>query len=256
MRTTPAITSWLVRLKLNPRASLHLFCFPYGGGGASIFRSWPDSLPTSIEVCPVQLPGRESRLREEPFAQVSSLVRAIAKALLLYLDRPFAFFGHSMGALIGFELSRQLRREHGLKLVHLFVSGCRAPQLPDPDPPTYDLPEPKFLEELRRLNGTPKEVLKHPELMQLMLPLLRADFEAVQTYAYSPAPPLDCPITVFGGLQDNEVKREYLEGWREQTTGSFSLQMLPGDHFFLHTAQPLLLHIITQELHQHVRRTT
>jgi len=141
-----------------------------------------------------------------------------------------------------------LRREHGPGPVHLFVSGRRAPQVPDPDPPTYNLPEPEFLEELRRLNGTPKAVFEHPELMQLMIPILRADFELVQTYMYLPEPPLDCPISAFGGLQDEDVTREHLEAWRDQTTASFSLQMFPGDHFFLHTAQAFLLQTIACKL--------
>jgi medium-chain acyl-[acyl-carrier-protein] hydrolase len=153
-----------------------------------------------------------------------------------------------MGAIISFELARHLRREHGCDPLHLFVSGRQAPQIPDMQPRIYDLPEAEFLVELRRLNGTPAEILEHPELIQLVLPLLRSDFELVQTYTYSDDYPLNCPITVFGGLQDKEVSREQLEAWRKQTTGSLSLQTLPGDHFFLHTAQPLLLRMLALQL--------
>jgi medium-chain acyl-[acyl-carrier-protein] hydrolase len=119
------------------------------------------------------------------------------------------------------------------------------------DPPSYQLPEPVFIEELRRLNGTPQEVLEHPEMMQLLLPVLRADFELIQTYTYEPGPPLTCPISAFGGLQDVDADRDLLEPWREQTTADFSLQMLPGDHFFPHTARPILLQSISRKLHQH-----
>ena len=153
-----------------------------------------------------------------------------------------------MGALIGFELARLLRREHGLMPAHLFVSGRRAPQLPRDSRITYNLPEPEFLEEVRRLDGTPKEVLEHPELMEIVSPLLRADFEVVETYSYVPEPPLDCPITVFGGLRDHDVGRDVLEPWREQTASHFTLRMLPGGHFFLHSDQSLLLSLLSEEL--------
>lgn len=188
MMTSALITSsWLTCSSPNHQAILRLLCFPYAGGGANIFRTWQDNLPTTVEVCPVQLPGRERRLLEPPFTDLRFLVEAAARALLLYLDRPFAFFGHSMGATISFELARHLRQEKNVKPVHLFVSGRRAPQLPERHASTYDLPGAEFLEELRRLKGTPKEVLEHPELMELMLPLLRADFELIQTYQYSAA---------------------------------------------------------------------
>jgi medium-chain acyl-[acyl-carrier-protein] hydrolase len=178
------------------------------------------------------------------------MVHAISQAILPYLDQPFAFFGHSMGAMIGFELARLLRREYGLAPVHLFVSGRRAPQLGRVSPITYNLPEPELIEEVRLLDGTPKEVLENPELMEMMIPLLRADFEVVETYTYVPEAPLDCPITVFGGLQDSETGREMLEPWREQTSLNFTLSMLPGGHFFLHSDQRILLNALSRELNR------
>jgi medium-chain acyl-[acyl-carrier-protein] hydrolase len=250
MTRVPAPTPWLVWHRPNPEARLRLFCFPYAGGGALIFRTWPDGLPQTVEVCAVQPPGRETRLKEPPFTQLPPLVQALAPVLRPYLDKPFAFFGHSMGAIISFELARHLRREPGPQPLQLFVSGRRAPQVPDTDDLTYNLPEPEFMEELRRLNGTPQAVLEHPELMKLMIPTLRADFELIQTYAYTPEPPLDCPLSVYGGLQDEDVSREHLEGWREQTTAAFVSRMFPGDHFYLHTSQQLLLRTLSQELHQ------
>jgi medium-chain acyl-[acyl-carrier-protein] hydrolase len=225
-----------------------MFCFPYAGGAAPIFRLWPDWLPPTVEVCPVQLPGRGVRITEQPCTSVEVIVRELIPALLPYLDLPFVFFGHSMGALLGFVVTRRLRREYGLGPEHLFVSGRRAPQLQSPGPPTYSLPEPLFREELRRLNGTPREALEHPELMDLMLPILRADFTVTQTYIYTNEPPLDCSITVLGGLQDRDVARESLEAWREQTAAAFTLRMLPGDHFFLNTARSLLLATLARDL--------
>jgi medium-chain acyl-[acyl-carrier-protein] hydrolase len=200
----------------------------------------------------VQLPGREARLLETPFNSLPPLVERLSQALLPYLDRPFALFGHSMGSVIAFELARFLRREHSLEPAYLFVSGRFAPQIPEPEPHSYDLAEPEFIEELRRLNGTPKEVLAHPELMQLITPMLRADFRLIQTYSYASGEPLSCAITAFGGLEDADVTREHLEGWREQTRGPFTLRMLPGDHFFLHTAQEQILRTISRQLRHEV----
>lgn len=254
--TQPSFNSWVTCFKPNPQAKLRLFCFAYAGSSASIFRLWSDSLPTTIEVCPIELPGRGSRLRLAPFTRLDTLVSAIAQALLPYLDKPFAFFGHSMGGLISFELARLLRTEHGLVPFHLFISGRRAPQIPALSPPIHALPEPAFLEELRLLDGTPKAVLENAELMQLLLPTLRADFAVIETYVYAAEPALDCPITAFGGLQDSSVSCDDLEAWREQTSASFSRQMFPGNHFFLHSAQPLLLMNLSQELHQLATRAS
>jgi medium-chain acyl-[acyl-carrier-protein] hydrolase len=154
-----------------------------------------------------------------------------------------------MGAMVSFELARELRRSHGLEPLHIFASGCHAPQIPDSNI-IHDLPEPELIRELHRLNGTPKEVLENRELLSIILPILRADCMITETYVYENEPPLDCPITVFGGLRDPLIKREELEAWREQTNASFSLRMLDGDHFFLHTLQPLLLSILSRELHE------
>jgi surfactin synthase thioesterase subunit len=148
--------------------------------------------------------------------------------------------------LVSFELARRVRRQYGAHPVHLFVSAGRAPQVPHRGPPIHTLPEKEFLAELRRLNGTPSELLDHQELMEIMLPLLRADFAVYETYVYSSEPPLNCPISAFGGLQDDRVNDGELEAWRAQTSGSFSLQMFPGDHFFLN--QPLLLRVLSEEL--------
>jgi medium-chain acyl-[acyl-carrier-protein] hydrolase len=240
-------TPWITCFKPRPEAKVRLFCFPYAGGGSAIFRSWVDRVPQSIEICPVQLPGRESRLAEVPFDRLPALVPVVAEAIVPYLDKPFGFFGHSMGALISFELSRRLRRDHDLQPAHLFVSGRWPPHKPRLEERTSDLPEEEFIQELRSLNGTPKEVLEHPALMALMLPMLRADFAVCETYSYTDDTPLSCPITVFGGLQD-EPDRDSLEPWRDQTTAAFSLRMLPGDHFFVHTAQSQLIRVISREL--------
>ena len=248
MITAPALEPWITCRKPSPKARLRVFCFPYAGGGVSIFRAWSDGLPADVEVCPVQLPGRGTRLMEPPFTRLSPLIQALAQALFPLLDKPFVFFGHSLGALVSFELARQLRREYAIKPVRLFISADRAPQIANRDPAIHTLPEEEFLVELCHLNGTPGEVLEDDELRAIMLPLLRADFAVYETYEYSTEPPLDCPISAFGGLQDRRVSRGDLEAWRDQTSVAFSLRMFPGDHFFLNTTRPSLLEALSQEL--------
>lgn len=251
-----AASPWTAGAKPNPRARVRLFCFPYAGGGAAIYRTWPSGLPAGVEVVPVQLPGRGRRLNEPAYTSTDEMIPVLADALLPYCDMPFVFFGHSMGATISFELARHLRREHELRPRQLLVSGRRAPHAPNPNPHTYNLPEPEFIRTLRELNGTPKEVTEHPELMELMLPLLRADFALSETYTYRPSEPLACPVSVYGGMQDEDVTREQLEAWREVTTGAFSLRFFPGDHFFLTSAEPLLLSAVARELEQIVASVT
>jgi medium-chain acyl-[acyl-carrier-protein] hydrolase len=243
-----AFAPWIAFRTPNPKARLRLFCFPYAGTGAAIFRTWSNGLPEDVEVCPVQYPGRGTRPMATPFTEISPLVRALADGLGPLLDRPFAFFGHSLGALVAFELARQLRRQSGPQPVRLFVSGARAPQSPVRDRPIHALPEPEFLAELRRLNGTPGKVLEDAELMAIMLPVLRADFAVYESYVYVTEPPLGCAMTGFGGLQDRRLSSGDIEGWREQTSVSFALRMFPGDHFFMNATQPRILQALSQDL--------
>jgi medium-chain acyl-[acyl-carrier-protein] hydrolase len=203
-----------------------------------------------IEVCPVRFPGRETRRLEPPFTSLPPLVQALAQALAPHLDKPFTFYGHGMGALVSFELARQLRRQHGPKPTHLFVSGRSAPQIPHSHPPIHALPEPEFLDKLRSAHAAPKEALEQTEVMQLLLPILRADLAVCETYVYTSELPLDCPISVFGDLQDRAGRRDHLEAWRNQTKAVFAIQMIPGDHFALPTAQAFFLRALSVELRQ------
>jgi medium-chain acyl-[acyl-carrier-protein] hydrolase len=219
---------------------------PYAGGNTTIFRSWPKSLP-SVDFYALGLPGREARFTEPPFTAIDPLVASAVKAMRPLAERPFALFGHSMGGLIAFEIARQLRRRNAEAPVHLFVSGFRAPHLPDPRPPLFDLPRARFIDELRRISAPNLDPDQHAELIDLMLPTLRADFRVVQTYGYRAEAMLTCPITAFGGSQDIDVSERDLQEWRQQTSAAFTMKMLPGGHFFLQTqSQNLLVEIAHQ----------
>lgn len=244
---------WFTCVRPNPTARLRLFCFPYAGGGPTVYHRWGQVLPPSIEVLSLGLPGRPPRLGERLLTDMTQIVAAALPEILARADKPMALFGHSMGAIIAFELARRLQGEPGVRLVHLCVSGRGAPQVPPVRKPIHQLPEPEFREAIRDLNGTPTEVLANQELMQLVLPALRADFEVCETYAYQPGPRLDCPVTAYAGQQDPELRPGSVDAWAELTSRNFSARKFPGDHFFLQTAQSALLQTLTSELYQYIQ---
>lgn len=248
----PAPGAWVLRYRPNERARLRLFCFPYAGGRASIFRPWLDALPSEIELCCIQPPGREERLREPPYTRLAPLVQSLAEAMAPYLDRPFAFYGHSMGALVCFEVARQLRRRYDRHPVALHLAAFRAPQLPNPNIKIYHLPTEVFKVVLRA-DGIPETLLQNEELMQLMLPTLRADYEVCDTYDYREEAPLSCPFFIYGGQEDVRIRTADLAGWPVHTTGASRQSQLPGSHLFLHTAQELLLAEIVQSLQRYLK---
>jgi len=245
---------WVVFPRRDPNARLRLFCFPYAGGGASIYNRWPPLLPPQVEVVGVQLPGRESRLAEAPYAEMGPLVDRLAEVLPPYMDLPFALFGHSNGGLMAFELARRLRAEGRPMPLHLFVSGRPAPQVALTEPPVHDLPHDEFMAALRRFGGTPEEVLQHAEMMELIIPMLRADFSLGETYRYAPAPPLDVPLSAYAGARDAEVPVWQVEAWKEQTRAEFRFVEFSGGHFFLHEDQALVTRRLSDELLAILRR--
>jgi surfactin synthase thioesterase subunit len=247
---TSKLHSWFVPANINPHADLRLFCFPYAGGGASIYREWHKHFPNNIEVCAVQLPGRESRGLEAPIHSLDQLVHTIIEEIQPLLNRPFAFFGHSMGALIAFEAARQLTKKYNRIPDHLFVSGRSAPHLTHRYRKLHLLPDDELKNELSLLNGTPDAVLQNNELMDLLLPRLRADFEVCETYQYALDAPIQCPISAYGGLDDHAVSFESLAAWKGHTNHQADLKMFDGDHFFLHNEQEKLAQDVSSSMLQ------
>ena len=239
---------WIIRTNINPNTKIRLFCFPFAGGSASSFQTWVNHCPSQIELCRIQLPGRENRIQETPITSLKSLINQLTPVIKPYLDQPYAFFGHSMGALISFELTRELAKHQQRMPQHLFMSGFRSPQLPNADLPIHRLADQLFLDALRRYQGTPETVLNNSDLMAVYLPILRADFKLIETYFYRQDHPLNCPITVLGGCNDTKVSQAEIEQWQIQTNQQFTLHLLSGGHFFINQHTEIILQMIAQTL--------
>jgi medium-chain acyl-[acyl-carrier-protein] hydrolase len=239
---------WLVPLKPAEKCRLRLYCFSYAGGGARVYSSWSSRFPLEVEMWGVELPGRGARFRETPWTSIQTYAHAIASELMGLDDTPFAFFGHSMGAFLSFEVARQMEQQGFTMPVHVYVSGAGAPHLQPLSEPIYALPDIEFAERIREFDGCPPELFVEPELLELVLPILRADFCACDTYVYHDGDPLRTAITAFGGLDDPETTLDRLVAWRQHSTGQFSVHRLEGGHFFLQSSEAEFLALFNREL--------
>jgi medium-chain acyl-[acyl-carrier-protein] hydrolase len=221
----------------RPDAPLRLICFPHAGGGAAAFRGWPDLMGRYIEVAAARLPGRENRFAEPRLRRMPDAVRALTAALLPSLDRPYALFGHSLGALLAYETARALAAAGRPEPVHLVVAASRAPGHQQDGPPLHSLPDDAaFVARLREFGGLPDEVLAQTALISVLLPTVRDDFELAESYRPPPGPPLHCPVTALAGSADRTAGSADLERWRTATTGPFRVRTAPGGHFFVSDA--------------------
>ncbi len=220
----------------TPNNQKTLFCFPYAGGGASVFNSWAKDMD-NINICPIQLPGREERIMEKPYTYMKKLVGDIADTLEPYIssDKSY-FFGHSMGGKIAYETAMELHKR-GKDIHHIFVSGCEAPHIPIKNP-IYDLPDSQFVKEIISFDGTPKELYENRDLLNFFLPLLRGDFTLVETYRAKECHPLSCPMTAFYGTDDSEASQEDVKEWEKYTDDAFNIKEFNGGHFFIKSQYP------------------
>jgi medium-chain acyl-[acyl-carrier-protein] hydrolase len=224
---------WFIVPKPNPNAEIKLFCFPYAGGSSYTFQSWPQHISRNIEVVIIQPPGRGSRMFEPLYFDMNSLVNDLIQVFPEQLNKPYILFGHSLGSRVAFEILSQLSKIGCRLPIHFIASGSGGPHLmPDKDS-IYHLPDKDFIAELKILNGTPKSILENKELMDLFLPLLKADFEIADNYCYSANNIFHCPITIFGGESDIEVSLLELTSWGDFFTKKTNVKMVPGNHFFI-----------------------
>lgn len=226
-----------------------LFCFPYAGGSPYLFMDWAARLRPALQVVAVQTPGHGARFAERPHGSVEEIVSEVVTNFPCMGDRPFAFYGHSLGAVIALEVARRLRRAGMPQPCHLFVGGARPPHFGPIEPLIHGLSEKEFLDGVQsRYAGIPPAVLNEPELLAILLPALRADFTAYETYVHRPETPLMCPISAFAGADDPLVKEEMMAAWSRYTSSEFHLEVLPGDHFFLRESGEKLTRAIQSRL--------
>lgn len=251
-RATPAMDgsprnrAWIFEPELEHEIAL--YCFPPAGGGAATYRLWQRTLPSAVGVYRFQPPGRENRFREPFCSSFEDYVAAAASLIAERGNRPFALFGHSMGAVVAYETARAVRELTGREPMHLFVSAFRSPRTPHAEP-IHELPDAELVAELqRRYDGIPAQVLANPEVLELTLPIVRSDLALLHSYTYRPGAIPGCPLTAIGGSDDPWVSPAELEDWRHFTTGPFATHRLPGGHFYLAPQAEALLRIVEQAL--------
>ncbi len=244
------LARWLKRYGDGGPCSARLFLFPHAGGTAALFRDWPRLLPPSVEPVAVQLPGRADRLREEPYTEMMRLVAELTDVVEPLLDLPFACYGLSMGAKLCWAFAHRLRERALPMPLGLYLSGAAAPGLRE-GRTDWNVPDEVLVGYLRRMGGTPPEIFDHPELLATLLPTLRADLTLVDTFAFEPETPLDVPIRAFAGIEDVEGGPERMRGWAGQTTRSFTLEAVPGGHFFDAVGESRVAQVITEDLRRH-----
>lgn len=243
------IKSCFVIPKPNPKADLKLICFPYAGGSPHVFVPWVNELSPSVELVIMQAPGRGNRLFEQSHTNMDSLISELIKEIGPHLSKPYVYFGHSLGSRVAFELMMQTKK-HGYALPkHFIASGSRGPDQKCMKETIFNLPYDEFIKKLINLNGTPHEVLKNRELMELLLPSLRADFEIAETYCYKGSEKFDCPISVFGGKEDT-ITLESLNQWSEFFSQPANIIQMLGGHFFIDSHRELVLRQVNQILNK------
>lgn len=224
-------TPWIWRAR-RPRARWRLICFPHAGAGAGAYGEWARLLPAEVELAAVQLPGRQNRIAEEPVTEVGPLVKVLTQALRPVLDGDFAFFGHSGGAALAYEVAKALREKGGPQPSRLFLSAQPAPGTVGRVPVMHTLSDEELGAAIVRLGGIEAEIAEDEEVMEGLLPTLRADFSLWERHRVEPGEPLDTPITVLSGDADPRAPKDTLYGWAAHTTGAFRTRFYPGGHFY------------------------
>ena len=231
---------------------MKLFCFPWAGGHAVGYEPLRQGLIGSVEVIPVELPGRGKLLSQRPFSDLPVLVEWLLLELSPHLESPFAFWGHSMGAMVSFELAHALRRANLPQPIYLFLSAHRAPHLPKPYAATHLLPDEDLIDYLQLLGGSHNSVLAHKEMMEMILPTLRADLTALNEHVCTIQEPLAYPLIALGGTNDAHISHADLAAWQSYTTAHFRVCLFPGGHFYLQTGLAMLLPLLRQTLYENL----
>ena len=244
--------SWLIPLTPSKVGNVSLFCFPYAGAGASVYRTWTKLLPHDLEAFAIQAPGRETRFMEPFVSSITELANQAARAITLETDKSVVLFGHSLGAACAYETARVLERL-GRTPELLIISGRQCPGTASKRNPIAHLTDKEFLEHVRTYKGTPSAVMENTEMMELLLPLLRADFSLSEQYRPNLEHLLSCPILGLGSSQDEWLDLETLKAWGKLTQGGFDMHWFEGDHFYLNQQTEELLSVIKEKISARIR---
>lgn len=239
---------WFMIPERKSDAKFRLFCFPFAGSGPSVFFKWVNDIDSNIELVAVQLPGREKRLSEPVLYKMDSILEELVPAIIPLLGKPFFFFGHSMGAILAYELVRWLHKNNQKLPLKIYLSGRRAPHLSEKDHPIHNLPDKQFIAKIREYGGLPGEILDNKAFLDFYLPILKADFSVVETYQYKNLPRVNVPFCAMGGDKDLLADVDEIKAWQELTAGDFNYYIIPGNHFFLIDAQKDLINILNKEI--------
>ncbi|WDE09214.1 thioesterase [Thalassomonas viridans] len=231
---------WLVIPKPNPNADIKLICFPYAGGSSASYLPWLSQLPTNVELIMVQLPGRGSRVFEDAFDEMEPLVKQLLKFLPAVLNKPYILFGHSLGSRIAFELALKLKEMAHHLPAHFIASGSRGPHTALKNK-IHNLPDNEFINELKKMGGTPDTLLDNNALMELLLPAIRGDFAIAEKYSYSGKETLNCPVSVLGGKDDKGITEADLKSWGNFFASPANVHMVNGNHFFIDSNKDAVL---------------
>lgn len=247
------MSKWFVKYRHEQHSKLRIFCFPYAGGSASMYNDWAEYFPTNADVFAIQAPGRETRFNEAPINDIKELIEGLSQAIFPYLDVPYIFIGHSNGALIAFELARMLQRLGNFKLRHICLSAKRAPHLPPNKEPIFDLPYDKFIEELRVFSTIPESVLNDPKMMEVFMPMLRADFGLADLHNFMDGQLLKANATLFWGKDDKDIPNEDVLAWKKHILGKIESIGFEGGHFFIHHQKENFIQEISKIITNYLR---
>lgn len=232
---------------------INLFCLPYAGGSRSAYYQYAKISPANLNIIPIELPGRGARFNEPPLTDIHLMVSDVFKQISRQLDQPYAIYGHSMGAILGYLLARKIDAERVNPPLHLFFTGSGGPSMLKKERKLFELERPALTKALKEMGGMPDEILNNDNHLDIFLPILRADFRAMESFEYVQCKKLNIPVSVITGSQEN-ISWEKLESWKNETAATVDFRKLPGNHFFIFEYGSTVIELIVNALFPEINK--